>query len=121
MPGGGNNECSQSPWMWHLGIQFRGECGGAGLLLDLEILEGFSKLNGFCDSSLASTASLDPFPCLLWSGWLQIPLGIRMGMLMQPSRYHGVRSPQPHPQKLHLSSGCFSAHGFDQLRGSEIK
>lgn len=42
---GRNNECSQSLWMWHLGIWFRGGCGGAGLLLDLEILEGFSKLN----------------------------------------------------------------------------
>lgn len=64
---GGNNECSQSVWTWHLGTWFRSECGGAGLSFRLADLGRLFQTEQFCDFPLASTASPAPCPGLQWS------------------------------------------------------
>lgn len=85
----------------------------------LEILEGFSKRNG----------SVIPhwFPQLPWllslvcSGQdgCKSHLGSGWGCECSHPGAKELGALSPVPQKLHLSSGCFSTHGFDQLKGSE--
>lgn len=41
---------SKNMWMWHLGIWFSSEHDGAGLIVELQDLGGFSQPELFCDS-----------------------------------------------------------------------
>lgn len=35
--------CSKYMWIWHMGIWFSAECGGAGLIVELDDLKGLSQ------------------------------------------------------------------------------